>query len=225
MTDEPTPKAAPRRRRAAKPASVAQVETSPDTERSELVQSESTAAESAAGAAAAAGSTAESEEGVEDRASAAPTSADRTPGLPARRRRVPPVVEATGADIGGQLTEKERDQAKAALELAHRIVELASDRKAADIVLLSVAEMTTLTDYFVICSGGSERQLGAIADGIVEGTKAEGTRPIGREGAANAHWLLIDYGSVIVHVMAWPERDFYALEKLWSEAPLLLRVQ
>lgn len=180
----------------------------------------------------------------------APTSADRTPGLPTRRRRA--AAAASSAQMGGEgpspegpspegqqhegqqhegqpstggPSEKERAQAKEALALAHQIVGLASDRKAADIVLLSVAEMTTLTDYFVICSGGSERQLGAIADGIVEGTKTAGVQPIGREGAANAHWLLIDYGSVIVHVMAWPERDFYALEKLWSEAPLLLRVQ
>lgn len=234
VTDEPTPKAAPRRRRAAKPPSAGSLAKSPETGQSESAPAESTAAESVAGEKAAGeDASAESvavESGLEDRASAAPTSAaptsaDRTPGLPARRRRVPPAVEASEAGIDGQLTEKERSQAKAALELAHRIVELASDRKAADIVLLSVAEMTTLTDYFVICSGGSERQLGAIADGIVEGTKAEGTLPIGREGAANAHWLLIDYGSVIVHVMAWPERDFYALEKLWSEAPLLLRVQ
>lgn len=157
---------------------------------------------------------------VPDETTAAPTSAGRKPGLPARSRRVP-----IRAEVAGEPSEQEQQQAREALKLAHRIVELAADRKAADIVLLSVAEMTTLTDYFVICSGGSERQLGAIADGIVEGTKAEGVQPIGREGAANAHWLLVDYGSVIVHVMAWPERDFYALEKLWAEAPLLLRVQ
>jgi ribosome-associated protein len=120
---------------------------------------------------------------------------------------------------------EKRSQDREALQLAHRIVELATDKKAADIVLLDVGGLTTLADYFVICSGGSERQLGAIADGIVEGLKKESVRPIGREGAPNAHWVLVDYGSVIVHVMAWPERDFYALEKLWSEAPLLLRVQ
>ena len=204
MTEGSVPKAAPRRRRAVKPEIVAET-AGADTARAET--------------------DAESKERAESSASSAPTSADRTPGLPARRRRASAGIDVPGDASEGQASEKERDQAKAALELAHRIVELAADRKAADIVLLSVAEMTTLTDYFVICSGGSERQLGAIADGIVEGTKAEGTRPIGREGAANAHWLLIDYGSVIVHVMAWPERDFYALEKLWSEAPLLLRVQ
>ena len=113
---------------------------------------------------------------------------------------------------------------KAALELARRIVDLAADKKAADIVLLGVGALTTLADYFVICSGGSERQLGAIADGIVEGLKP-GIVPLGREGAAGAHWMLLDYGSVIVHVFAPPEREFYQLERLWAEAPTLLRVQ
>ncbi len=113
-----------------------------------------------------------------------------------------------------------------ALALARRIVDLASDKKAMDIVLLEVRELTTLADYFVICSGQSERQLGAIVDGIIEGVReADGQKPIGREGSANAHWLLVDYGSVIVHVMAPPERDFYQLERLWADAPLLVRLQ
>ena len=112
-----------------------------------------------------------------------------------------------------------------ALALARRIVDLASDKKAADIVLLEIGGLTTLADYFVICSGSSERQLAAIADGITEGLRDEGVKPIGREGSANAHWMLVDYGSVIVHVMAPPERDFYQLERLWAEAPLLLRLQ
>ena len=112
-----------------------------------------------------------------------------------------------------------------ALALARRIVDLASDKKAADIVLLEIGGLTSLADYFVICSGSSERQLGAIVDGIAEGLRDEGVKAIGREGSANAHWMLIDYGSVIVHVMAPPEREFYQLERLWAEAPLLLRLQ
>jgi ribosome-associated protein len=92
-------------------------------------------------------------------------------------------------------------------------------------VLLEIGALTTMADYFVICSGSSERQLGAIVDGIAEALRAEGIRPIGREGGASAHWQLIDFGSVVVHVMAPPERDFYQLEKLWSDAPTLLRVQ
>lgn len=113
---------------------------------------------------------------------------------------------------------------RAALDLAHRIVELAADKKASDIVLLSVRELTTMADYFVICSGSSERQLGAIADGIVSGLRSEGHRPVGTEGTPGAHWLLLDFGAVIVHVFAPPERGYYQLEKLWSDAPTVLRL-
>jgi ribosome-associated protein len=111
------------------------------------------------------------------------------------------------------------------LDLARRIVELAEDKKAADIVLLDLADLTTLADYFVIASGGSERQLDAIADGIVETLRDERLRPIGREGLAASHWVLLDYGSVIVHIFTPPERDFYQLEKHWAEAKTILRVQ
>ncbi len=114
---------------------------------------------------------------------------------------------------------------RAALELARRVVELAEDKKAADILVLELAPLTTLADYFVICSGGSERQLDAIADGIVEGLRPEKTRPIGREGTAASHWVLLDFGSVIVHIFTPPERDYYGLEKHWSEAKTILRVQ
>jgi ribosome-associated protein len=114
---------------------------------------------------------------------------------------------------------------RAPLDLARRIVELAEDKKAADIILLDLGELTTLADAFVICSGGSERQIAAIADGIVEGLRDERTKPIGREGTAESHWVLIDYGSVIVHVFTPPERDYYQLERHWSGARTVLRVQ
>ena len=114
---------------------------------------------------------------------------------------------------------------RASLEVARRVVELAEDKKAADIVLLDLGELTTLADAFVICSGGSERQLDAIADGVVSGLRAEGVRPIGREGVAASHWVLLDFGGVIVHIFTPPERDFYQLEKHWSEAKTVLRVQ
>jgi ribosome-associated protein len=142
-------------------------------------------------------------------------------GLPSRDA----AAESAVAEAPSAPSAAEERAQKQALALARRAVELAEDKKASDIVLLELRELTTLTDYFVIASGGSERQLQSIADGIVEGLKHDdGTLPIGREGGSSAHWLLLDYGSVIVHVMAQPERDFYGLEKLWSEAPLLLRV-
>jgi ribosome-associated protein len=113
----------------------------------------------------------------------------------------------------------------APLDIARMAVEAAEDKKAADIVLLDVTGLTTIADYFVICSGGSERQLAAIGDAIVERIAAAGVRPYAREGAALSHWLLVDLGSVIVHVLAPPERDFYQLERLWSLAKTVVRVQ
>ena len=112
-----------------------------------------------------------------------------------------------------------------ALDLARRIVELAEDKKAADIVLLDLTGLTTVADYFVIASGGSERQLDAIADGIVSGMRDEKIHAFGREGTPASHWVLVDFGSVIVHVFTPPERDYYSLERHWNEAKTILRVQ
>ena len=135
-----------------------------------------------------------------------PSSAPRADGLPHRDTAAPPTDRAS-------------------LDLARRIVELAEDKKAADIVLLDLGGLTTLADAFVICSGGSERQIAAIADGILEKLRDEGVKPIGREGTPESHWVLVDFGSVIVHVFTPPERDYYQLEKHWSEARTVVRVQ
>jgi ribosome-associated protein len=120
---------------------------------------------------------------------------------------------------------RERGLRLSAIEVARKIVDAAEDKKAADIVLLDVSELTSFTDYFVICSGGSERQLGAIGDGIAEALRDEGVRPIGREGGSNSHWTLLDFGFVIVHIFAPPERDYYQLERHWAKAKTVLRVQ
>lgn len=117
------------------------------------------------------------------------------------------------------------DADRSALDVARRIVELAEDKKAADIILLDLGGLTTLADYFVVCSGGSERQLDAIANGIIGGMRDEKIRPFGREGTPASHWVLVDFGIVIVHIFTPPERDFYQLEKHWSEAKTILRVQ
>jgi ribosome-associated protein len=116
-------------------------------------------------------------------------------------------------------------QERPPLDVARRIVELAEDKKAADIVLLDLTGLTTLADAFVICSGGSERQLDAIANGVIEGMRDEKVRPIGREGTAVSHWVLLDFGAVVVHIFTPPEREYYSLEKHWAEAKTVLRVQ
>lgn len=138
-------------------------------------------------------------------------------GLP--RRKTPTRRAAVSAP--GPAGEPERS----ALDLARRIVELAEDKKAADIVLLDLTGLTTMADYFVIASGGSERQLDAIAEGVVSGMRDEKVHAFGREGTAASHWVLVDFGSVIVHVFTPPERDYYQLERHWSEAKTILRLQ
>ena len=95
---------------------------------------------------------------------------------------------------------------------------------AKDIVILDMRPACSYTDYFVICSGASDRQINAIADGVIEGIREEGERPLSKEGEASSHWILVDFGGVIVHVMSVPEREFYQLEKLWARAALLLHV-
>jgi ribosome-associated protein len=109
-------------------------------------------------------------------------------------------------------------------DLAHRIVEVASDKKASDVVLLRTAEVTTMADYFVICSGRSDRQVQVLGHAIVDELRKEGIRPLGVEGRGAARWVLLDYGSVIVHVFAPDEREYYGLERFWSNATQVVRV-
>jgi len=134
-------------------------------------------------------------------------------------------AEAAEAEPEIEETLLQRGLRLSSLEVARKIVDAAEDKKAADIVLLDVSELTSMADYFVICSGGSERQLGAIGGGIAEKLRAEGVRPIGREGGSNSHWTLLDFGAVIVHIFAPPERDYYQLERHWAKAKTVLRVQ
>jgi ribosome-associated protein len=123
------------------------------------------------------------------------------------------------------LTESERVEIPAdAAELAHRIVEIASDKKGSDIVMLRTAELTSMADFFVICSGRSDRQVQALAGAIVDELRDDGIRPLGIEGKASARWVLLDFGSVIVHVFAPEEREYYGLERLWSKAAQVVRV-
>ncbi len=107
-------------------------------------------------------------------------------------------------------------------ELAQAIVDYAVDRKALDIVQLDLREMIGYTDYFVICSGRSERQAKAIHDAIHEGMKSAHRRlPERVEGLPGARWILMDYLDVIVHVFVPDTREYYRLEQLWGEAPAL----
>ena len=112
-----------------------------------------------------------------------------------------------------------------AAEIAHMLVEVASDLQADDIVMLDIGKVTTFADYFVILSAESDRQMRAIRDDMVSHLKKSGT-PLGHsEGRADGGWLLLDFGEVIVHIFGTQERDFYRLEELWAGAPQVVRVQ
>ncbi|MEO8972573.1 MAG: ribosome silencing factor [Ktedonobacteraceae bacterium] len=109
--------------------------------------------------------------------------------------------------------------------LAKAIVDVASDKKAADIMLLDIRDVTTIADYFVICSGNNLRQIQAIADAINEELGKQGANVLHREGTAETGWLLLDFGDVIVHIFGVKEREYYRLERLWSEAKTVVYLQ
>ncbi len=105
------------------------------------------------------------------------------------------------------------------------MVEATSDKQASNIVLLDTSAVSDFADYFVICSGDNTRQIKAIRDEVEHVLKREGILPHHYEGTQNSGWLLLDYGNVIVHIFATPEREFYQLDKLWSRASTLVRIQ
>jgi ribosome-associated protein len=95
----------------------------------------------------------------------------------------------------------------------------ALDHKAYDLVVLETGRMSSIADYFVICSGRSDTQVQAIAEGIEAHLDRQGVRPLAVEGLPRAQWALLDYGDVVVHVFHVPVREFYDLERLWARAP------
>ena len=105
-------------------------------------------------------------------------------------------------------------------ELVDAIAALAQEKKAIDVVVIDLREVVGYTDYFLICSGNTNRQTKAIHDGILEGLKRDHELlPRRVEGAAGAEWILIDYLDVVAHIFTPQAREYYRLEDLWGEAP------
>jgi len=98
-------------------------------------------------------------------------------------------------------------------------VAAADGRKAEDMRVLHLGAVTSFTDYFILATGNSERQVEAIADAIDGRLRSEGVRPLSAEGYGRGHWVLLDYGDFLVHVFTKDRREFYGLEKLWADAP------
>jgi ribosome-associated protein len=104
---------------------------------------------------------------------------------------------------------------------AQRAARAAIDKKAIDLVVLDVQGLSSVADYFLVCSGRSTPHVKSISDAIREELKDEGSRPLHAEGQAESGWLLLDYGDVLMHVFLEDTRAYYALERLWGDAPLL----
>ncbi len=109
--------------------------------------------------------------------------------------------------------------------MADRVLQIAIDKKGSDILLLDLRKVTTIADYFVICTGATGRQIRAISQAVMEDLEHLGIAPLHDEGSADSGWILLDYGDVVVHVFTPAERDYYRLEKAWSEALPVVRVQ
>lgn len=104
-------------------------------------------------------------------------------------------------------------------ERALLCVRFALEKKAYDLVLMEVGELTSLADYFLICTGRSDTQVQAITQSIEENLGRLGIRPLSVEGYSRGQWVVVDYGDVVVHVFYEPLREFYDLERLWARAP------
>ena len=113
---------------------------------------------------------------------------------------------------------------KRALELTRAAATAAVDKLGTDLVAYDVSEQLAITDVFLVITASNERQVGAVVDGIEESLRGHDAKPIRREGYREQRWVLLDYGSVIVHVFAPEEREYYGLERLWGKAAQVVRV-
>ena len=123
------------------------------------------------------------------------------------------------------MTQEQRKQAVGATALppsrdvAIAAARAAAEKQATDIVVLDVSKIIVITDHFVICSAGTQRQVRTVIDAVEEALRRLGVKPMRREGEPEAGWWLLDYVDVVVHVFGEEERAYYDLERLWSDAP------
>ena len=127
-------------------------------------------------------------------------------------------------DLNYPPTKQERGGVAAtdrAIELTRAAAEAASDKLAGQVIAFDVSEQLVITDVFLICSAGNERQVRSIVDAVEERLLALSAKPVRREGQQEARWVLLDFAEIVVHVQHDEERAFYALERLWSDCPVI----
>ncbi len=110
-------------------------------------------------------------------------------------------------------------------DLAGRMVELLADRQAEDILLLDISGVASFADYFVIATAVNSRQMRALIEIVDKDLRAEGVKPLHREGDSDSGWVLVDYGAIILHIFSTDLRAYYALEELWQDATEVVRIQ
>ena len=126
----------------------------------------------------------------------------------------------SGRPIGSPLRLKEESPLiSKSRKKAVRAAETALDKKAKDTIVLELKDLSTFADYFVICSGENPAQIRAIAEAIQESFSKDRILPLGKEGLQSAHWVLIDYGDIVINIFDEETRAYYELEKLWIDAP------
>jgi len=111
------------------------------------------------------------------------------------------------------------------LELARYIVNILEEKKGENILLLDIREVASFTDYFVICSGTSDRMLDSLMESVLEKIKQEYSLPIRVEGLSQGGWMVADFGDVVLHLFSPDQRDYYRLEDLWERGRVLVRLQ
>jgi len=137
-------------------------------------------------------------------------------------------ASSAAAAASGAAPEKHRDKPRASVDpsIDERLTEQLKkgvaallDKKAEKLVVLNLQGLTTISDYFVLATAGSDRQAQALSDAVELALKAAGRRPLSIEGYSSAAWILLDYGDVVFHVFHDEARRFYGLERLWGDAP------
>jgi ribosome-associated protein len=118
-------------------------------------------------------------------------------------------------------TERATRRVPPSSEVATRAARAAADKQGTDIVVLDVHELIVITDFFVICTASSQRQVKTVIEAIEDSIRELGEKPVRREGEQEAGWWLLDYVDVVVHVFGEEERTYYDLERLWKDAPRL----
>ena len=141
----------------------------------------------------------------------------RKGGAGARKPAVKPRRVVAPAEVALR-PEDERGR-REALAMAKAVIAAALDKKAIEPVLIDVTGRASYADFIAVVSGRSDRQVDAIAEGVCEAMAARGRRPLGREGARNGRWVLVDFGDLVLHVFYHPLREVFDIESLWIDAP------